>query len=661
MGLVACVFVLPLDVQAQSAPSLADKTLSPYFLVDGGDPAVDRLPLKDTRVEVAITGVIADVTVRQLYENRGARPIHARYVFPASTRAAVYAMTMTVGDVRIVARIRERETARQEFDAAKREGRSASLLEQSRPNVFTMNVANVLPGDTIAVELKYTELLVPTDKMYEFVYPTVVGPRYSDKRESQASPHNEFVKTPYTRQGVDPLSGFHLSGVISTGIPIQELASSSHEVELRWTGPARAELALAASEPFSGNRDFILRYRLAGAEISSGLLLYHGRDENFFLLMAEPPQAVAANEIPEREYVFVLDVSGSMHGFPLETSKRLMGDLVSVLRPTDTFNVVVFADGTETWSSASVPATPPNLARALQFIGRKDGGGGTRLLNALQRAMSLPRRSAVSRSIVLLTDGYIEAEADVFEYVRNQLDDANVFVFGIGSSVNRFLIEGVARAGLGEPFVVTQPSEALEAAAKLRHYIDSPVLTDIDVKFVGFDAYDVEPGRIPDLFASRPLVVFGKWRGAPGGSIEISGKTGRGVYHTSMAVAPEPADLRQAALRYLWARTRIANLADFGPADPSDERVAEITSLGLTYGLLTRYTSFVAVQEIVRNTEDADAVDQPLPLPAGVSDRAVGVTSGVEPDLVWISAIVAALLACVWLLHTRRSRSGVVA
>jgi Ca-activated chloride channel homolog len=661
MALVAGALGAPLDVEAQDAPSPADKTLSPYFLVDDGDPTVDRLPLKDTRVEVAITGVIADVTVRQVYENHGARPIHARYVFPASTRAAVYAMTMTVGDVRIVARIKEREKARLEFDTAKREGRSASLLEQSRPNVFTMNVANVLPGDTISVELKYTELLVPTDKAYEFVYPTVVGPRYSETRESQASPQDEFVKAPYTRQGVDPLSKFHLSGVISTGIPIQEIASSSHEVELRWAGPARAELALAHSEQFSGNRDFILRYRLAGAEISSGLLLYQGRDENFFLLMAEPPQAVEADEVPEREYIFVLDVSGSMHGFPLDTGRKLMGDLVSVLRPADTFNVVVFADGTETWSSASVPATRPNLARALQFIGRKDGGGGTRLLNALQRAMSLPRRSAVSRSIVLLTDGYIEAEADVFEYVRNQLDDANVFVFGIGSSVNRFLIEGVARAGLGEPFVVTQPSEALEAAAKLRQYIDSPVLTDIDVRFVGFDAYDVEPGKIPDLFASRPLVVFGKWRGAPGGSIEVSGKTGRGLYHTSMAVAPEHADPRQAALRYLWARTRIANLADFGPAEPSDEHVAAITSLGLTYGLLTRYTSFVAVQEIVRRTtDDADAVDQPLPLPAGVSDRAVGVTSGVEPDLVWVSAIVAALLACTWLLHTRRSRSGVV-
>src|SRR5688572_422798 len=188
--------VPPLDAAAQGDPR-PDKTLSPYFFVEGGDPAIDRLPLKDTRVDVAIAGVIADVTVRQVYENRGTRPIHARYIFPASTRAAVYGMTMTVGDVRIVARIKEREKAKTEFEAAKRDGKSASLLEQSRPNVFTMNIANVLPGDTISVELKYTELLVPTDGVYEFVYPTVVGPRYSERRESQALPGDEFVRAPY--------------------------------------------------------------------------------------------------------------------------------------------------------------------------------------------------------------------------------------------------------------------------------------------------------------------------------------------------------------------------------------------------------------------------------------------------------------------------------
>ena len=653
--------LVPLAAVAQDDRAPADKTLSPYFFVEEGDPAIDRLPLKDTRVEVAITGVIADVTVRQVYENRGTRPIHARYVFPASTRAAVYGMTMTVGDVRTVARIRERKQAAREFEAAKKEGKSASLLEQSRPNVFTMKIANLLPGDTISVELKYTELLVPTDGAYEFVYPTVVGPRYSEKPESQASPGDEFVKALYTHQAEAPRSEFHLSGVVSTGVPLQDLASPSHQLEVRWSSAGRSEITLAESDRLAGNRDFILRYRLAGEEITSGLLLYQGRNENFFLLMAEPPRVVEPGEVPPREYIFVLDVSGSMNGFPLDTAKKLMSDLANVLRPSDTFNIVVFADGSETFSPVSVPATPPNLRRALQFIGQKKGGGGTRLLAALERAVAVPRQRDTSRSIVLVTDGYIEAESDVFDYVRAQLDDVNFFAFGIGSSVNRFLIEGIARAGLGEPFIVTEPAEATAAAARLRRYIDTPVLTGIDVTFNGFDAYDVEPGKVPDLFASRPIIVFGKWRGSAAGSIDISGKTGRGVYRTSIAVSPSSADTRHAALRHLWARTRIADLSDFGPSAPSEERIADITSLGLSYGLLTRYTSFVAVQEIVRRTtEGADDVDQPLPLPDGVSDLAVGVTAGPEPEIVWLCAIVVSLFCCVS-LQRRRRHTAIVA
>jgi Ca-activated chloride channel family protein len=662
---VICIAVsallAPRGAAAQTDRPPADKTLSPFFFVDGGDPAVDRLPLKETQVDVAISGVIADVTVRQVYENRGQRPLHARYIFPASTRAAVYGMTMTVGDMRIVARIKEREKAKREFERARRDGKSASLLEESRPNVFTMNVANVLPGDTISVELKYTELLVPTDGAYEFVYPTVVGPRFSTRSEGAAAPADEFVKAPYTHEGEAPRSAFHLTATLSTGVPIQQLASPSHQLVTRpGGGQGRAEIALADAERFSGNRDFILRYRLAGQKIGTGLLLHQAGDENFFLLMAQPPQAVAADDVPPREYIFVVDVSGSMNGFPLNTGKKLMSDLVDVLRPSDAFNIVVFADGSQTFSPVSVAATRPNLTRALEFIGRKDGGGGTRLLAALKDALAIPRRPAVSRSVVLLTDGYIDAEGEVFDYVRNQLDEANFFAFGIGSSVNRYLIEGVARAGLGEPFVVTGPDEATEAATRLRRYIESPVLTGIEVRFSGFDAYDVEPRRIPDLFASRPIVVFGKWRGSAGGSIELSGRTGHEPFRTSIAVAPPGRDDRHGALRHLWARTRIANLSDFGPAAAGRDRVAEVTSLGLTYGLLTRYTSFVAVQEIVRRAPDgADEVDQPLPLPSGVSDLAVGVRSGAEPDLASVFAIVLALLGGAWALHrgARRNQS----
>jgi len=661
IAVAVSVLLAPVTAGAQDGRPRADTTLSPYFFVEGGDPTIDRVPLKDTRVDVVVAGVIADVTVRQVYENRGTRPFHARYVFPASTRAAVYGMTIQVGDVRTTARIRERKQAAAEFDAAKREGKSASLLEQSRPNVFSMNVANVLPGDTIIVELKYTELLVPTAGVYEFVYPTVVGPRYSSKTESQAQPEDMFVKTAYTHEGEAPRSEFHLAGVVSAGIPVQEVVSSSHQVVVRGSGTRRVELRLADSERLAGNRDFILRYRLAGEEIAAGLLLYRGAGENFFLLMAEPPQAVEQNEVPPREYIFVLDVSGSMHGFPLDTAKTLMTDLAANLRASDTFNIVVFANGSATFAPASVRATPANVTRALQFVGGQRGGGGTELGAALERAVALPRQGDVARSIVLVTDGYIEAESDVFDFIRTHVDEVSVFAFGIGSSVNRYLIEGVARAGLGEPFVVTKPEEAAEAAGRLRRYIESPVLTGIDVRFDGFDAYDVEPRQAGDLFASRPVIVFGKWRGEATGSVEISGTTGRGAYRTTVAVAPASADMSHAALRHLWARTRIADLSDFGPSSPSEERKAEILSLGLTYGLLTKYTSFVAVQEIVRRGADgAEDVDQPLPLPEGVSGLAVGITSGSEPDIVWLAVIVTTMFVCVSLLRTRRRSAGVV-
>jgi Ca-activated chloride channel family protein len=387
-------------------------------------------------------------------------------------------------------------------------------------------------------------------------------------------------------------------------------------------------------------------------------MLYEGKDENFFLLVAQPPQTVQREQIPPREYIFVLDVSGSMYGFPLDTAKTLMNDLASVLRPTDTFNIVVFADGSETWSRTSLPATPQNLSRAMQFVGRKSGGGGTELLDALTRAVSLPRDEHASRSIVLVTDGYIEAEADVFDFVRDNLDETNVFTFGIGGSVNRFLLEGVARAGLGEPFIVTEPGEAAQAASRLRRYIDTPVLTGIDVRFNGFDVYDVEPDQIPDLFASRPIVVFGKYRGGATGTIEITGTTGGGPYHASVPVLPANLDARHAALRHLWARTRIAELSDFGPSTPADERVEEITSLGLTYGLLTRYTSFIAVHEVVRNTSGADDIDQPLPLPAGVSDLAVGVTAGPEPGIALLCAVALSLFVGRRLVSERRRRAG---
>jgi len=638
---------------AQQQEDKAEKTLAPYFVVQG-DPSVDQLPLKDTRVDISVAGVIADVKVRQIYRNEGSRPINASYVFPASTRAAVYSMRMQIGNEIIVAKIKEREQAKQEFEQAKEEGKSASLLEQQRPNVFSMSLANIMPQEQVEIELRYTELLVPADNVYELVFPTVVGPRY-------ASPNNEnkkgdkFVETPYSREGQKPASALHISTRIFAGVPIYDLSCPSHQVNPQWQGQSVAQLTLDDSDPFQGNRDFVVRYRLAGDQIASGLLLFQGADENFFLYMAQPPQRVATEAIPPREYIFVVDVSGSMEGFPLNTSKRLLKDLIGQLRPTDLFNVVLFAGDSTVLSPQSLQANNANIAKAISLLEQQRGAGGTELLPAIKEAMSLPRQEGISRSVVLVTDGYISGEQGVFEHIRANLNRCNVFAFGIGGSVNRYLIEGVAKAGMGEPFIVTDESEAEGVANKFREYIQTPVLTDIKVRSVGFNTYDVNPVQFPDLFAQRPIILFGKWRGPVAGTIELTGKTGQGEFVSTFDVAQSQPDEGNSALRYLWARSRIAELSDYGTSDVTEETAKEITSLGLKYNLLTRYTSFIAVREVVTNpTRSADDVKQPLPLPLHVSDLAVGGAEvGSEPELVWL-VIGSLLLATIMILRRKR-------
>lgn len=315
-----------------------DRTLSPYFFVKGDDPEVDRLPLKKTSADVDISGVIAKVKVTQVYENEGERPIEAKYVFPASTRAAVHGLTMSIGERTIVARIDEREQAREDYEEAKQEGKTASLLEQQRPNVFQMNVANIMPGDVIEVELVYTEMLVPEDGEYSFVYPTVVGPRYSEKPSAGAPDTEKWVESPYLHEGEEPTYTFDLDIELSTGIPLKKVGCPSHDVRINYHDARTAQISLAEDEKHGGNRDFILKYVLAQDQIETGLMRWEGSEENFFAATVEPPKRVNQEMVPPREYIFIVDVSGSMHGFPLGISKKLMRHLLKSLRPKDHFN-----------------------------------------------------------------------------------------------------------------------------------------------------------------------------------------------------------------------------------------------------------------------------------------------------------------------------------
>ena len=659
-GLLAAALVCVPHLARAGEPTL-DRSLSPYFAIDGADDGTVRLPLESTNADVRIAGVIADVVVTQSYRNDGTRAINARYVFPASTRAAVYGLKMTIGKRVIQARIREREAARAEFEEARKAGKTASLLEEHRPNVFSMNVANILPGDHIQVELRYTELLVPTAGVYELVYPTVVGPRYASASTDPAAADNRFVASPYQHEGKDPPYRFGLKVRLAAGMPIQSVESPSHAIRTQFAaGRASAAVELDPSEASGGDRDFVLRYRLSGPELATGLLLYPGGPggENFFLMMVQPPARPALEAIPAREYVFIVDVSGSMSGFPLDVSKQLMRDLLGRMRPTDRFDVLLFAGGSSLYAERSVEATHTQIDGAIAFIDAQTGGGGTELLPALQRALALPRPApGVARSFVVITDGYVAEEASMFQHVRDHLGDASVFAFGIGSSVNRHLIDGLARAGQGEPFVALDSAGATEVAARFRAYVESPVLTGVSVAYDGFDVHDAAPAALADVFAERPVVVFGKWRGPARGRITLTGVSGRGRFVNTIDVGSVGADPANHALAQLWARTRIADLSDYSQGDANRDAVV---ALGLQYNLLTRFTSFIAVDQVVRGDGRAVDVDQPLPLPAGVSDDAVGVESGAEPPLSLVLGLVALALALAGATRRRRRGRGTV-
>jgi Ca-activated chloride channel family protein len=594
------------------------KKESPYLEVLSKNALI---PLKASKTEVHITGAVAHVKMTQVYHNEGTTPIEAKYVFPLSTQAAVHDMKMQVGDRVTNAKIFEKNKAEKVYQEAVKEGKRAAKLDQARPNVFQIKVGNVMPGDEISIEVYYTEMLSPVDGQYQFVAPSVVGPRFTGENTSGETTFNN----PTTKKGVADTFTYDMQVEIQAGMMIQNMESTSHKVNILYPSRDSASIFLSKSNVNPANRDFILNYSLRGETIASGLLLYEHNDEKFFAYMMEPPAAVKAKDVTAREYLFIVDVSGSMNGYPLEVSKDLMRNLLCNLNTEDTFNVQLFASSSTVFNPTPVQATDANVTNAIAFLTRGQGGGGTQLLSALNVAYGLPRSQAgSSRSMVVITDGYVSVERAAFIKIEENLDQANVFTFGIGSSVNRYLIEGMSKVSKSESFIATTREEAAKVAEDFKKYIDSPVMTQVKFATRGFEVYDIQPSSVPDIFAARPIVIFGKYKGEANGEIIMTGYQGRKKIKQRFKVSEGTLTADNKALRYLWARKKIEKLDDYSTRFREDTK-DEVTALGLHYNLATQYTSFVAVDERVVNKDGTiKTVKQPLPMPQNVNNSAVG-------------------------------------
>lgn len=607
-----------------------DHSESPYFLLDGNKKDF-KFPLLASEMEATLLGPISDVHVKQTYKNTGKEAIEAVYIFPASTRAAVYHMEMIIGDRTILADVMEKREARKTYERAKNEGKRSSLLEQHRPNVFQMNVANIMPGEEISVIMKYTEFIIPEDQEYTFVYPAVVGPRYSGEQ------YEKWSRQRYTSMNGESSFDFDISIKMNAALPITKIGCDSHETIINHINSEEITLTLDQSNGFAGNRDFILKYKLSGDKIESGVKTFEKNGEHYFLCQMEAPIQSAEPEVVPREYIFIMDVSGSMRGFPLTVAKDLMKNLFSKLKPSDKFNVLFFAGSAFMLCEHSLSATDENIQYAMEEVSaRKVAGGGTNMLGAIRKAMNVQKDFDYSRSFVIVTDGYVTVEEKAFQYISDHLNDSNFYAFGIGKSVNRFLIEGLAHVGQGVPFIVTDNSKAASQAERLRKYIQYPVMSNIKVEGDGVELYDVIPENIPDLMSGRPIYFFGKYKPATNGQLKITGNQGV-VKFVNQMLLPQP-DIKNLAISYLWAREKIRFLDDFNTLRHDAAKEQQITSLGLKYNLLTKYTSFVAVDEVVVNKDNAPVqVKQSLSIPQGLSNPAIGFELEV-PEIVGVEA-----------------------
>jgi len=571
--------------------------------------------------------------VTQQYVNSSTAPIEAVYIFPLPHDAAVYDMEIRIANRVIRSEIHERAEAKRVYEAAKSEGQRAALLEEERPNILTVSIANIMPNDRIDVRLRYVEPLRWEAGRIRLVFPMVVGPRYIPGTQAvdhtgtgwssdtnavlDASGITPIVRNPESRSGhnisvtVDLDSGFEAASVksISHAVNVHRLADGRH----------RVELAAGVTLP---NKDFILEVQQAeSTQPKAALFLSPGNDsgETHFLLAAFPPTVQPKERMPV-EMLYMIDVSGSMSGTSIEQAREALLQALDRLRPSDRFGILAFCHSYKEFSAEPLFASPDNVARARDFVRNLEAGGGTEMLPALLHLMRKPQIPGTLRHIVLLTDGDLGNEEQIFAALRHDLGGARLYTVAIGSAPNLFLATKMAQYGRGTFTHVADIQEIQSQMTRLFESIESPVLTDLKLSFEGVEVANVYPAIPPDLFRQQPLLIFGNISKGGVGKLRLTAREGNDLYETSIAFDASKATFHP-GITTLWARQCVEELMDHWRESDENGQAeirASVIAHAIRYRLVTRFTSLVAVEEAVVNAgRQSKTVPVPTELPAG--------------------------------------------
>lgn len=564
------------------------------------------MPLKHTDVKARVLGYIASVEVQQKFENPYDSKIEAVYVFPLPENSAVDEFVMTIGFRQIRGIIRERAEAETIYERARAQGYVASLLTQERPNIFTQSVANIEPGREIDVNITYYNTLSYMDGWFEFVFPMVVGPRFNPAGSTNGVPVS-YLKTG-ERSGNDIM--LHVD--LNAGVPIEEFASPTHKIHTERMAADRIVTTLARSDRLP-NKDFVLRYRVTSGEIKSGLLTHKDERGGFFSMMIYPPASMTDQPRHPMEMIFVLDCSGSMNGRPIDQAKKAIREGLKLLKPEDSFQLINFSMSADKLDRRPLPATPQNIRRGLDYLDKLDAEGGTMMFDGIKAALDFYHDPHRLRYVCFLTDGYIGNETDIIEAIQDKLGPARIFSFGVGSSVNRYLLDSMAKVGRGAVAYLLPGTDSGPIMAEFFARASHPALTDLEINWGGMKVKQVYPKVTPDLYAGRPVLLTGRFQGNLPGSVTVSARNGSGEVQIVTPVLRRD-ESAAPALASIWARAKIADLS-FNRKN--SER--EIRKIALDYSLLSQFTAFVAVDSTRRTSgSEGTTVNQAVPVPQGV-------------------------------------------
>lgn len=632
----------PREGQTPRLVAPSDMKSGALLLKTGEEGRYVEAPRLGTDYDITVSGPTIRGRVSQIFHNPTEGWVEAVYVYPLSEGAAVDSLKMVIGSRIVVADIKERAEARRTFEAAKAAGQKAALMEQERPNLFTNSVANIGPGETVVIALEYQEPVRQSGETFSLRLPLVVGPRYNPpplvqvvdyapggegwgRMIADPVPDRNRIAPPVLDPGTHaPVNPVTIGVRLAAGFPLADMKSHHHAVTVTESDDGARILKLADGAAVPADRDFELTWTpRAGSVPSVGVFRERVGDSDYVIGFVTPPLASAEQVRRPREVILVIDNSGSMGGTSIREAKASLEYALGRLAPEDRFNVIRFDNTFDMLHPDAVPATPASLAEARRWVGRLEANGGTEMVPAMRAALADRRAaedSATLRQVVFLTDGAIGNESELFDTIAGMRGRSRVFMVGIGSAPNTYLMTRAAETGRGTFTHIGAPEQVETRMRALFEKLENPAVTALSAR-LSVSAADVTPDTLPDLYRGEPLVIAARLPGTSaleGAELHVEGMIGDQPW---TATVPLGRAQEGRGLSKLWARRKIADaevqrtLRQVTP-DEADRR---ILALALEHHLVTRLTSLVAVDKMPSRPDGAKLTraDIPLNLPAG--------------------------------------------